>query len=197
MSTVQTNGSAVTSTSTKNNGGAVIANSATATNIESRPFVLPSVGVFASQVVNGVNTTKAISIGVFAYSTNRPVAMKLTENLAAINNDFLVFGANDPASIKSINYLLVDNASGNPEEGPFVDGTRSTLNLTAYRQNKLNILTGKYEAGYPVVSKDYFLGSNNTSGDRAAKVTRLVPGSLVYKISKKVPVQKDYSEKTG
>lgn len=196
MATTQTNGSAVTSTSTKNNGGAVIANS-NSQNIESRPFTQPSVGVFGSKTVNGVNTTKALELGAFNYSTSRPVAMKLTDNIAAIQNDFLLSSANDPSSLKSINHLLIETPTGNPLSGPFTDGTRSTLNLTAYRSNKLNIFTGKYETGYPAVSEDYFLGVDNASGDKAAKVTRLVPGSLVYKIAKTTPVEQNYPEKTG
>lgn len=196
MAEIRPNGQPVTAISTKNNGGAVIANSQS-TNITSRPFVLPSVGVFGSTTVEGNNTSKALELGIFAYSTSRPLAMKITDNLGGLPNDFLLSGANDPNSLKSINYLKVDTAMGNPVDGPFTDGTRSTLNLTAYRQNKLNIYTGKYEAGFPVVSKDYFLGVDGVSGDKAAKVTRLNPGSLTFKLGKKIPVNKNYPEKTG
>lgn len=197
MSTIQPNGSPSTPTSTKNNGGAVIAGSVSR-NMKSIGFVQPDVGVFGSAVVEGVNAVNPQPLGVFNYNNNRPVAMKTTSNLAAINNNFLLSGANDPDSIKSINYMVIDKPTGlGDPEVAYIDGTKTTRTASAIRENKLNIYTGKFDSGYPGTSDDYFLGVDNASGDKAAKVTRLVPGSLVYKLSKKPPVSQNYAEKTG
>jgi hypothetical protein len=72
-----------------------------------------------------------------------------------------------------------------------VDGVRTRKLTSAIRQNKFNIYTGEFDAGYPVVTVDTF------AADDAAQPTRAVPGELTYKSSSLNPVNDVYKGKTG
>jgi hypothetical protein len=190
MATQQTNGNAVTNSSTKNNHGTISSyGSSSGTFTMNRPSTDKSnVG---STVIDGPNTDKANNAGVFAFHNTKPVAIKLTNSLATVSNDFLISGANDTNNFKAINYQLVDNS------GVLTDGVRTNQNTSAIRQGKFDIYSGKFDPGYPVVSEDAFLGSDGTSGDKAAKVSRQDQGSLVFIYGSPTPVSQDYDEKTG
>jgi len=191
MATVQKNGSsAVTATSTVNNGGVMTANGSSAANVlRSEPTAAANkFGVFASTVVSGVNAEKALNAGTFAYNEQSPVGPKLTTTLAGtVNNSFLRSGADDNANRRSIHYQTT------------VTSTRTT---TAIRANKWNEYAGTWEAGFPVTATDQFFnpatsGSSATTTDEAALPTASVPGELVYLQGNPVPKLANYESKTS
>lgn len=191
MATQQINGSPVTSTSTKNYGGVVKTNGSTSAPVSSESVVLAGEGVFGSVVVDGLNTDKALSAGTFAFNNRQPVAIKVTQELSGVANDFLLSGANNVKDIRSIQYQQVQG------DGGLVDGVRTVKTTKAIREGKWDLYTGKFDSGYPQVAIDEFVGVDGVSGDEAAKVNRLDPGVLVYKLSKGVPVTDNYDKKTN
>lgn len=132
--------------------------------------------VVGSVVVDGVNTDKGVTDGVFAHNNQSPVAKKVTVTLGGVNNAVLRSGAAQPQLVQSINKLNV---------------LRTRRFTTAIRENKYNRYIGRFDAGYPVVAVD------NLATDNAANPTRTLPGQLVYKIGAKVPVTSDYKAKTN
>ena len=88
MATVQTNGSsAVTSTSTINNGGIITANGTASSNIvRSQQTAAAQAGVYSNVVVDGDNADKALSAGTFAYNNAVPTAPKITTTLSGTSN---------------------------------------------------------------------------------------------------------------
>lgn len=132
--------------------------------------------VVGSVVVDGVNTDKGVSAGVFAHNNDSPVAKKVTVTLGGVSNTVLRSGAAQPQLVQGINKL---------------NTLRTRRFTTAVRENKYNRYTGQFDAGYPVVAVDS-LGSDN-----AANPTRTLPGQLVYKTGAKVPVTSDYKAKTN
>lgn len=190
MATIQTDGSSsVTSTSTKNSGGAftVSGKSPNSTQLTAQQSASEQVGVFGSTVYDNSNADKALSGGTFAFNNSRPTAMKTTSTLAGVSRPFLVSGANDTDNKRSIHKL---------------EKIRTRRITTAIRNNKWNRYTGSWDAGFPVNAVDDFwslaTGSGSaTSTDQAAAPTMSVPGELVYKLSNPVPVLADYKEKTN
>lgn len=132
--------------------------------------------VMGSVVVDGVNTDKGVSAGVFSYNNQSPVAKKVTVTLGGVNNTVLRSGAAQPQLVQSINKL---------------NTLRTRRFTTAIRENKYNRYTGQFDAGYPVVAVD------SLATDNAANPTRELPGQLVYKIGAKVPVTSNYKPKTN
>ena len=189
MATVQTNGSsAVTSTSTINNGGVMTANGTASSNVvRSQSTAAAQAGVYANTVVNNNDADKALSAGTFAYNNATPTAVKITTTLAGTANDFLRSGANDTDNAKSINKLEV---------------VRTRRTTTAIRNNKWNEYTGEWEAGFPTGVVDQFwnvsAGSlSATSTDDAAAPTQSVPGELVYLQGSPTPKLDNYKAKTN
>jgi hypothetical protein len=189
MATVQTNGSsAVTATSTLNNGGVMTANGSSGANIlRSQSTATAQVGLYSNTVVDNADADKALSAGTFAYNNATPTAMKITTSLAGVSNDFLRSGANDTDGAKSINKLEV---------------VRTRRITTAIRNNKWNEYSGEWEAGFPSGAVDAFwdIGAGSgvsTSTDQAASPTRSVPGELVYLQGNPVPKLDDYKAKSN
>lgn len=177
MATVQTDGtSAVTSTSTDNNGGTIKANGTMSGTFEASSVVQEQTGVFASTVVDNNDADKALSAGTFAYNNNSPVAKKVTTSLSGVSNTYLRSGAGNPGGLRSIHKI---------------ESIKTRKLTTAIRTNKFNEYSGEFESGYPQSSTDSF------GTDDAANPTKSVPGELTYKIGKKVPVQADYEAKTN
>jgi len=191
MATQQINGLAVTRTSTKNYGGVVKTNGTGSAPVSTENVVLNRESVFGSVVVDGLDADKALAAGTFAYNSNKPVAVKVSQELSGVANDFLLSGANDVNNIKAIQYQQVDDS------GTLTDGVRTRKTTKAIREGKWDIYTGKFDVGYPQVAVDTFEGVDGVSGDEAAKVTRAEPGTLVYKLSKGTPVSQDYDKKTN
>jgi hypothetical protein len=189
MATVQTNGSsAVTSTSTVNNGGVMTANGTASSNVlRSESTATEPVGVFASTVIDNSFADKALSAGTFAYDNAVPTAKKITTTLAGTSNDFLRSGASDPGSIRSINRQ---------------ETVRTQRITTAIRANKWNEYSGEWDAGFPVDASDTFWDISQASGvttstDSAASPTASVPGRLTYLEGNPVPKNDVYKPKTN
>lgn len=182
MAAIQQNGSAVTGTysagtSTKNNHG-------TAKNIGSKSALLDNsalgssnVGVFGSKPHDGNSADKAVSGGVFAHDHTKPIAKRMTTEIAGVSNNALKTGAGVPRLIRSIHKLEV---------------LRTNKITSGIRSNKFNRFTGEWDAGYPQTSVD------TLASDRAANPTLAIPGQLTYKLGQPVPVtNNDYKAKTN
>ena len=141
-------------------------------------------GVFGSTVINNNDADKAIDAGTFAYNNNKPVAKRYSVKLNTLNNSVLQSGASQPSLIQSIHYIKVCTMGCS-------DGVRTRRLTSAIRDNRFNLFTGEFEAGYPVVAADNF------DQDNATRPTRTDPGSLTYKSSSVVPVNDSYKSKTG
>lgn len=177
MATVQTDGiSAVTTTSTDNNGGTVKANGTASGTFAASSVTQAKTGVFGSTVIDNDNADKALGAGTFAFNNNNPVGKKVTSSLSGVSNTVLLSGAGQPGLIRSVHKLEV------------LRTRRATL---AIRGGHFNMYTGKYDGGYPVVAVD----SLNT--DDAANPTRDFTGELQYMSGSTVPTQDEYKAKTG
>lgn len=190
MATVQTDGSsAVTSSSTVNNGGVAINVGSAATLLSNRALGANNQTVFGSTVVSDATSDyadPALSGGTFAYNNSRPTAVKLTTTLAGSeSNTFLRSGASDLSSRRSIHRQ---------------EKVRTTRTATAIRAGYWNIYTGTWSTT-PTTAVDAFWdiandATSSTSTDQAASPTRSVPGELTYKLGQPSPVSVDYSAKT-
>ena len=190
MATVQTDGSsAVTDTSTVNNGG-VGKNVGTSTILTNRSLGTPDNGVFASTPVDNATddyADKALSGGTFKSENQRGVIQRVTSSLAGgVSNTFLTNAADDVANARSIARQEV---------------VTTTRTATAIRAGNWNPYTGTWSSG-PTVATDQFWDIANdttsaTSTDEAASPSRSVPGELTYKLGQPVPVSVDYDTKTG
>jgi hypothetical protein len=182
MATQQVNGSAVTAASTNNDSGSVL-NGGSTVVLNSVDLGYSNVGVFGSSVIDGDDADKALSTGTFAYSNQKPIAKRITEELAGgVANTTLQSGASQPGLIRSIHKLEV---------------LRTRRLTTAIRAGKWNIFKGAFlnnqnqTADLPTVAVD------SLSSDNAATPTRAVPGELTYKTGAPTPVNDDYKAKTG
>jgi hypothetical protein len=190
MATVQVDGSsAVTKTSTVNNGGTAINVGSSATLLSNRALGANNQTVFGSTVVSNATVDyadPALSGGTFAYNNNRPTAVKLTTTLAgSVSNTFLRSGASDLGSRRSIHRQ---------------EKVRTTRTTTAIRAGYWNIYTGTWSTT-PTTAVDNFWDiandtTSSTSTDQAATPTRSVPGELTYKLGQPSPVSVDYPAKT-
>lgn len=190
MATVQVDGSsAVTRTSTVNNGGTAINVGSSSTILDNRALGANNQTVFGSTVVSNAvvdYADPALSGGTFAYSNNRPTAVKLTTTLAgSVSNTFLRSGASDLGSRRSIHRQ---------------EKVRTTRTTTAIRAGYWNIYTGTWSTT-PTTAVDNFWDiandtTSSTSTDQAATPTRSVPGELTYKLGQPSPVSVDYPAKT-
>jgi hypothetical protein len=132
----------------------------------------------------------------FPHNHVKPIGMRIKPGTApngeaiAIADYILESAANVPWQIQSIHYQTAC-AMGCGQ------GVKTRRFTTAIRENHYNRFTGKWDAGYPVVETDFWLGIDGGSGDTAATVTRSVPGRLVFKTGKYVPVSQDYEAKNG
>ena len=165
---------------TKNNSGVAI-NVGNSTVLASRALGAKGV-VTGSVVVDGTDTNKAVSAGVFAYNNQRPVAKRLTTTLATVSNSMLLSGALIPSQIRSINSI---------------NSVVTNKFTTAVRAGYFNIYNGKFVdtntgGAYSVPSV-----TDTFSTDNAAGVSRSSPGSLRFRTGSKLPVAANYSPKTS
>ena len=159
-----------------NNGGVVVSNGTVSGTFTSISMTQENVGVFGSTVVEGTDTTKALSAGVFAYSGSEPIAKRVTTSLGTVANDVLLSGAGQPALIQSVHKFA----------SPF--STRKIT--TAIREGYWNEYTGEFDSGYPLVVTDTFLTDN------AANPSRDVPGTVTF-AGQSATSTSNYSKKTG
>jgi len=174
MATKQVNGSSVTSTSTKNNRGIAI-NAGSSTAKVGKLILGVSQVNTGSIVVDRETADKAISAGVFAYGTQRPISTRLSVVIGSGSSNALLSGAGVPSQIRSVHKI---------------ESRRVVRKSTAMRAGYFNLLTGKFTTN-PTSATDS-LGTDN-----AASPTRAVPGRLVYKLGSYTPVGVNYKAKTG
>jgi hypothetical protein len=178
MATKQVNGSDVTGNyrsggSTKNNRGVAV-------NAGSSTGKLGKVGLgreqvaTGSKVVNRETTDPAVSAGVFAYSTQKPISARLSVVVGASSSNVLLGPANVPSQIQSIHKI---------------ESRRVVRKATAMRAGNFNLITGKFTVN-PTSATDSF------GSDVAASPTRAVPGKLVYGLGQGA-VRANYKAKTG
>lgn len=191
MATVQTDGSsAVTASSTVNDGGVAINVGSSASLLSNRALGRSDVSVFGSTVISDATidyADPALSGGTFAYNNNEPIGVRLTDTLAgSVSNTFLRSGASDLSSRRSIHRQ---------------EKVRTNRFTTAIRAGYWNIYSGQWTTT-PTTAVDNFWDIANdttsaTSTDQAASPSRNVPGELTYKLGQPVPVSVDYAAKTA
>lgn len=137
MSTIK----AKSSLSEVNNGGSVLSGG---TNTALNTVSHGQVDVQSMKPVDGTDTDKALSAGVFAYddASSEIIAKKVTTRLAgAVDNDFLRSGAAEPGLRRKANKI---------------EGLKTLKVTTDLRAGKFNHVTGKWDSGYPQTSDDNF-----------------------------------------
>lgn len=144
-------------------------------------------GVFGSTVIDGDDTDKAISGGVFAHDHVKPIAGRITTEIAGVNSTVLATNANNPTQLRSINKR---------------ESIKSNGVATAIRQGYWNIYSGTWTTNpTPVTVATTGVpttGQPQAGNDDAATPTREAPGELVFKTGAKLPVRdKDYKPKNG
>jgi hypothetical protein len=166
MATLQTDGlTSVTATSTKNNSGTLLANTNDTKLFNTLDTTTDKVGAFGSTVIDGTDTNKIDNSKEIPFNNESILAKKLNLDLA-----------NEPGLTRSIHKLEV---------------LRTRLATTAIRNNKFDIYTGKFDAGYPLVIVD------SLNSDTAANPTRDNPGLLNYHSSGPGIISDSYEKKTG
>jgi len=193
MATVQIDGSsAVTTQSTRNNGGAMIQSGSNASGIVDKVNLGShyGLGAFASTPVDGTDTNEANSAGTYAYNNTRPIAKRYTTTLSGVSNTALLTGGNVKNLRRKVNKI---------------ESFTSRLQTTAIRAGKFNIYSGKFinnQTGAvekPTVQVDTLWSPVNdaySAQDDAANKTVSVPGELTYLVGK-TPVNDNYKAKTN
>lgn len=175
MATQQADGSSVTSSSTINNGGTMVANGSS-TALASRPTTEAKVGVFGSTPVDNDDALKAVNSGVFAHNHTNPISKRTTSELAGVSNDALSTTGSSPDIVRSIHKLEV---------------LRTRRQTLAIRTNHWDQYTGQFDANYPVVAVD------TLDSDVAANPSRSVPGKLNFMTGSNIPSSINYKAKTN
>lgn len=182
MAAIQQNGSAVTGTywvgtSTKNNNGIAKNIGVKSTTLDTSALGGSNVGVFGSTPYDGNHTDKAVSAGDFAHNHVKPITMRVTNEVAGVSSDALATTSSAPGLKRSIHKLEV---------------LRTSKITSGIRDGKFNLVTGKWDVGYPQTSVD------TLASDTAANPSLAVPGQLTYKLGQPVPVSNnDYKAKTN
>lgn len=158
MATKQVNGSDITGVSTVNNGGTMVSHGSSNV-LDSLSPVQTKVDVFGSTPVDGDDTNKAISAGVFAHDHVAPITKRVTNELAGVSSTVLNNTGGQPDLVRSIHKL---------------ETLTTTKFTTAIRENRFNLYTGVWESGYPVTVTD------TLATDNAANPSRETPGSVTF-----------------
>jgi len=175
MAVAQSNGSAVTATSTKNDGGVAKHIGTSSSILDNVSVTNPPVGVFGSTVLDNSYSDKALSGGVFKYDNVRPISKRVTTTLATVSKPVLQSGALVPGNLRLLHKR---------------ESYKVSRIATAIRAGYWNMYTGSWTT-LPTSTTE------SPGTDEAATPTRSVPGELVYKTGAKVPVQDNYKAKTG
>ena len=131
-----------------------------------------------STVVENKDVTKAVDSYVFGYHlSSRPLVKGATRaiNSGSMYHELSTTGTSDTSITTGIHYISWNN---------------NRLDTTAIRNGNFNMMTHKFEPGYPVISEDAFFV------DEAAVVDRANPGTLSFKLSGHI-VSQSYKSKTG
>ncbi len=176
MGTKQVDGSAVTATSTKNNGGAAV-NVGTSSILDNRQSsnVYNNNAVFGSTPLDNANADEARSAGVFAFENNRGVIRRVTTTLSNVANTVLESAAAQPQNIQSVHATT---------------GIPTDTITSALRAGAWNAFSGAFD---PALSKlDPGFGADNE-----ASVSRSSQGEFAYRDGSPTAVQDQYNEKNG
>lgn len=179
MSQIQQNGSNTTGnyylgTSTKNNGGAVIAGGSNSSKLSKRSPKGSDVGVFASVVKESslLGNTKSVSGGTFSHNHVKPLTAKVTTELGGVSSTALSKTSNRVT--RSINKI---------------ESVVTNKTATAFRAG-FNLYTGHFSGAVTTTT-------DSLGNDVAANPTASVPGKLTYKIGKPTAVVAAYKAKTN
>lgn len=183
MAEKQVNGSSVTATSTDNNGGATFGLGADATNMKNVSQGRTNLDVFASTVIDGSNTDKAVSAGTFAFDNQRGVMRRVTTEVAG--------GVSAPAD------LLSGSSDINRRKFHSIESQTYSNIGSGIRAGNWNQYTGAFDPALVATSGDFHSADGGSTIDEAVNVGRSAPGQLVYKTGAKVPVLDDYEAKNG
>ena len=183
MAEKQVDGSAVTTSSTDNNGGATLGLGADATNMKNVAKGRTNLDVFASTVIDGDTTDKAVSGGTFAHDNKRGVIRRVTTTVAN--------GVSAPAD------LLSGSSDINRRKFHSIENQTYSNIGSGIRNGSWNVYSGVFDPALVATSGDFHSADGGGTIDEAVNVSRAAPGQLVYKTGAKVPVQDDYSAKNG
>jgi len=176
----------LTGSGSRNNGGSAT-RVGTSVELNNVAISKDTTGVVGSVVVDGADTDKAISGGTIAHNHVKPIAAKVTGEIAGVTSTILSTNANNPAQLRSINKR---------------ESIKSNGVATAIRAGYWNVYTGRWSTN-PTEVTVYPTGVPTTSqvwvgNDDAATPTRSAPGELVFRTGAKLPVRdRDYSAKNG
>jgi hypothetical protein len=133
---------------------------------------------FASTIVDGVNVTNATQsvLTPVPYNSKRPLIKRATKTIAAQSSDVLLSPGNLAPNLTSSIHPIISY--------------RTRLQHTAFVNGKLNVLTGKYDFGYPDNQQDDF------GSDEAAYPSRKNPGTMFFKNGRNISVV-PYQSKTN
>lgn len=172
MSNAQTNGLNSTGNyydggSTKNKGGASFraGSSKNLQNVSNKN----NVAVHSSVVVDGTDTDKAITSGVFSYNNSKPLARSLTKQIASLPNNAISRGAANPPP-----FLGFHKA----------ESVITNRTSTAIRDGSFNLYTGKYSN----LSSD----TDSFGSDAESTFNNSYIGGMVYQVGK-YPVSSVYN----
>lgn len=174
MATIQSGGSAVTSTSTNNDGGVIRRGGTIANNRWTSKAIGDTNTIGDTLPYDGSDAVKAISAGNFPHSVGG-VAMKTTTTIAGQSN----------TTLRSAGAEKITRATVSKIESV---GTRRVA--TSIRQGDWTAFSGTFSTA-PSGATDSF------GNDHAARPTRATPGEFVIKEQKLAPVMKDYPAKNG
>lgn len=175
MATKQADGtSAVTTTSTRNNRGVIRHGGVIgSTRFIARPIREVQPLMMGNIVWNNADIDVALSSGIYnAQRAGKYVMKKVTTELAGLTKTTLRSGGADFGQRRPIH---------------FIESIRTTfLHSWTWTSNS---------EGHPTYTGVKTTTLNNFGTDDAARPSRLVPGELVYKTGRPLPVQDDYKPK--
>lgn len=178
MAVIQPDGSAVTTTSTVNNTGrfkgtkdSSITSGVLSSNNPGRNFP------YRGNVLEANNwLKKALSSGTLAYfSTTKYIIRRVTTTISGVANTFLRSAG-----------TYVNHRSINVHPNVF----KTTRTASAVAAGYWDIYSASFSSG-PTTASDTF------ASDDAGNPSLAVPGELVYKYSKPLPVQDEYEAKVN
>jgi len=172
-----------TATSTDNNGSAMLGLGANATNVKNVDLGRTNLDVFASTVIDGDTTNKAVAGGTFAHNNQRGVMRRVTTTVAN--------GVSAPAD------LLSGSSDINRRKFHSVESQQYSNIGSGIRAGNWNIVSGVFSPALVATSGDFHSADGGGTIDEAVNVSRSAPGQLVYKTGAKVPVLDDYEAKNG
>lgn len=184
MAEQQVDGTAVTTSSTDNNGGATLGIGADATNMKNVAKGRHNQTVFASTVVDGVETDKAVAGGTFAFDNNRGVIRRVNTTVAG--------GVAAPADLQSGSASV-----GNRRKFHSTETDKFSNIGSGMRAGNYNITTGKFFPALTGVNTAFHSADAGGTIDEAVADRRSRPGQLVYRDGSGTPVLDDYSAKNG